>query len=88
MCKEMVSQLLRFISSDSLTLYAGQFKFQPEPHSIDPSQYQMDTSSNGDMQNAAYVSGEAPSLSSLGLIEDMLSTPDQMDWVSYIPQAL
>lgn len=40
------------------------------------------------MQNTAYVSGEAPSLSSLGLIEDMLSTPDQMDWVSYIPQAL
>ncbi|OQE22551.1 hypothetical protein PENSTE_c010G04977 [Penicillium steckii] len=61
----------------------GQFKFQPEPHSIDPSQYQMDTSSNGDMQNTAYVSGEAPSLSSLGFIEDMLSTPDQMDWRLY-----
>jgi len=81
--------IISFISSypTETNWYADQLTFQPEPPSIDPQQYQMYTSSNGDLQTY-YASGEAPSLSSLGLIEDMLSTPDQMDWVSDIPLTL
>jgi hypothetical protein len=56
------------------------------PASIDQQQYKTYTTSNGELngnlQTAGYDSSEAPSLSSLGLIEDMLNTPGQMDWVS------
>lgn len=56
--------------------------YQPAPASIDPQKYQMYSTSNSGQQSAAYSSSEEPALLSLGLIEDMLDTPGQMDWVS------
>lgn len=39
--------------------------------------------SAGDMQTAAFNPTEPPSYSSLGVIEDMLNTPAQLDWRLY-----
>lgn len=52
---------------------------QPVAASIDPQAYELYSSNGGVLPN---TDSEAPSLSSLGLIEDMLNTPAQMDWVS------
>lgn len=69
-----------------LTQRLDKLAFQSVSASIDSLQYETYTASNGEfnggLQPASYGSGEAPSLSSLGLIEDMLNTPAQMDWVS------
>jgi hypothetical protein len=50
------------------------------------SQQQYPMVSLGDMQaaNPMYTdASETPSYSSLGVIDDMLSTPAQLDWVCY-----
>ncbi|KAJ5784552.1 uncharacterized protein N7503_009764 [Penicillium pulvis] len=55
--------------------------FQPVP-AIDQQQYPM--VSPGDMQADMYTNiSETPSYSSLGVIDDMLSTPAQLDWRLY-----
>lgn len=67
-----------------LTSYLGKLAFQPIGASLDPQQYQAYATSSGDLQDAGFNSNEESSLSSLGLIEDMLNTPAQMDWVSFL----
>ncbi|KAJ5966540.1 hypothetical protein N7481_013254 [Penicillium waksmanii] len=75
------------VSNEQSMKIDDKLAFQPVPASIDQQQYETYTTSNdelnGDLQTAAYGSSEAPSLSSLGLIEDMLNTPGQMDWRLY-----
>lgn len=73
---------LILVSVVSLTHSKDQNTFQPMS-AIEQQQYPM--ISPGAIQFDMYTNtSETPSYSSLGVIDDMLSTPAQLDWVCYI----
>lgn len=55
---------------------------------VDQQQYSIFTPTTGDMQPATDNPAETTSYPVIGVIEDMLNTPAQLNWVSFFPSDL